>query len=208
MSILRKLTRFLGNSEHQSALELHAQQVLKDWKRMHLKEIYLIKEYCQYFRQGLILWQLRFSLQPTKNSRITYWVMSLETQERASIVQLNRGILPMLRVWKSVNGYQPKDTEQALAQTGLKLHSLDSRFGTYGTLACFLTKYLVLMDQVERGHDYVCMIEDDMVLKDEFPVFVQRLTLLFRRHKSLNMVRLGPWGEGYPWFPSPEQKTS
>lgn len=56
---------------------------------------------------------------------------------------------------------------------------------------------MVLLDQVEHKYDFVCMIEDDVILKSGFPFFAQRLTLLFRQQQNLNMVRLGRWGEGY-----------
>lgn len=101
-SILRKIARYASDREYRS-LTRHAHQDFNTWR-----SLYLCKA---YFLQGFPLWILRFPLERITDYRITYWVMSLETQERTKIVELNRSIIPTLRIWKSVNGYVPEQTE-------------------------------------------------------------------------------------------------
>ena len=113
------------------------------------------------------------------------------------LYQLNKKTLPQLQLVKSVNGYNMFETLWEFKKTGLKYIGVDDLFQNYGTVACFLTKYKCLVNQIEEASQYLCFIEDDMLLGPKFESFVQTQVHLLQRDKTINMIRLGPWGEGY-----------
>ena len=134
---------------------------------------------------------------------IHYLVLTLNTTTRRHWVHDLRRSLPNLEVFLSVNGFDERATIRALAQCRLKYHINSycgfSRFGTYGSLACFLTKVLALTSQVARELPFMAMLEDDMRLKPEFPAFVEQAV---RQHfvtsaSPPEILVLGDWGEGY-----------
>ena len=47
---------------------------------------------------------------------------------------------------------------------------------------------------IENNIEYMCLLEDDLILKDNFENFLQDL---LPKVKSYNMIRLCNWGEGY-----------
>lgn len=85
------------------------------------------------------------------------------------------------------------------------------RFGTFGSLANWLTKYYMLRQQVRRRLPVMAMLEDDMDLQTDFRAFVERMVRTHLLAKGLRravsgrrpespepaMLVLGPWGEGY-----------
>ena len=113
------------------------------------------------------------------------------------LYQLNKKTLPQLELVKSVNGYNVLETLWEFKQVGLKYIGVDDLFQNYGTVACFLTKYKCLVSQIEESCQYLCFIEDDMLLSPNFESFVQKQVSLLQRDTGINMIRLGPWGEGY-----------
>ena len=115
---------------------------------------------------------------PARVAGLHFVVMSLGTPERQSFVDANRRVLPELRVLQSVNGYSKRDTVGALAETPLKYHQGKyggfKTYGTYGSLANWLTKYRALKWQLKNKVPYMAMLEDDMKLTDEFAPFVHK----------------------------------
>lgn len=128
-------------------------------------------------------------------NNIYYTILSLMTPERQSLVQQNVNLFPFITVTKSINGYDINETLQALKETKLTYHHLE--FPTYGTLANFITKYNILKYQIESNIEYLCFIEDDLLLLPEFISFIENLTPLFAQNTDINMLRLATWGEGY-----------
>jgi len=124
---------------------------------------------------------------------IEYIVLSLEKSERLAIINKNIKILPQLKIFRSINGYNTNETLFALKKSGLKLVNLDTWH--YGTLANFLTKYFCLLHQISNNIEYMCFLEDDVLIDKAFPQFVENL-VSFKNH-NLNQVRIGNWGEGY-----------
>ena len=130
-------------------------------------------------------------------SHIKYVCLSLQKPARVKLYQHNKKILPQLELVKSVNGYKVMETLWELKKTGLKYFAVDDLFQNYGTIACFLTKYKCLVSQIEHSYQYLCFIEDDMLLSPGFEKFVQEQVRVLERDNTINMIRLGPWGEGY-----------
>jgi GR25 family glycosyltransferase involved in LPS biosynthesis len=122
---------------------------------------------------------------------ITYFVQSLQTPERVVLINKNMEIFPDLKIFQSINGYDMDETNNELSKSGLKFKHID--FFTYGTLANFLTKVNAFKYQVENNIEYMCLLEDDLILHNNFKSFVENLDLL----KDCNIFRLCTWGECY-----------
>ena len=127
-----------------------------------------------------------------KDIQITYFTQSLKNEERMKIIQKNKLIIPEMKIFKSINGYDEDITIKKLINMKLKYFKLD--FETYGTLANFLTKVKAFQYQIKHKIKYMCLIEDDLILEEGFREFItDKLPLL----KKSNMLRLAKWGEGY-----------
>lgn len=127
--------------------------------------------------------------------KIEFVIMSLcKDDNRLMNVDYNKKIIPNIHIFKSINGYDKEDVIMELKKTGLEYHNL--YFKTYGTLACFLTKYNCLQYQIENNISYMCFIEDDLKLSKRFPEFAKEKSKVLIK-KKCDIVRLGKWGEGY-----------
>jgi predicted O-methyltransferase YrrM len=122
------------------------------------------------------------------------FICSLMTNQRQSIVAENQKLFPYAQIFPSVNGYDIESTVSELKKLNVQYHSLG--FQTYGTLANWITKYKVLQHQVQNKIDYVCFIEDDVLLTPEFEDFMND-SIEYFRDPAVNIIRLNNWGEGY-----------
>jgi GR25 family glycosyltransferase involved in LPS biosynthesis len=129
---------------------------------------------------------------------------------RRAYVSDMQAILPDLEVVRSINGFDKRETVRALAASRLKYHINTycsfTRFGTYGSLANFLSKVFVLHSQVRRRIPYQAILEDDMQLQPGFRQFVERHVRSHLRvqrdartggRRGADLLQLGNWGEGY-----------
>lgn len=136
---------------------------------------------------------------------VHYLVLTLNRSiTRRAWVQDTKRLVPDLEAFNAVNGFDERSTLQALAKSRLKYHVNTycgfSRFGTYGSLACFLTKVQALESQVQRRLPFMAMIEDDMRLKPRFRAFIEDAVRQFLAAPSgtpTDLLVLGAWGEGY-----------
>ena len=55
----------------------------------------------------------------------------------------------------------------------------------------------MLKYQINNNIQYLCFIEDDLIIEESFPKFVEDKIHFFHDNHSLKMIRLGAWGEGY-----------
>jgi hypothetical protein len=188
--IFLKLFKLATDQRYRDILLRHA---LEDLERFLKK----LPDHIGYIKEECFLLPLRLPIFTDDPPTITFWCLSLGTPERSKIIDTNLLVIPSLIIRRSINGYDCELTEKALSESGLILLSLDHGFSTYGTLACFLSKYFALKEQVDQKIEYLCLLEDDCYLCDNFEDHVRNLTLLFRLRRNLNLVRLGRWGEGY-----------
>lgn len=132
------------------------------------------------------------------NHNIQYYILSLLTEERKSIIKQNLQLFPNFSIIKAINGYDIDETINEFKKTKLiyKHLSPDPAFSTYGTLANFLTKYNILIHQISQKIPYICFIEDDLELGAEFIKCVEYLIQYFDT-EDINSIRLDTWGEGY-----------
>ena len=122
-----------------------------------------------------------------------YYVLSLNRGNRRHIYDENKRILPELKMFKAVNGYDKQETIAEFKKLGIEYHNLD--FKTYGTLACWITKVKMLKHQIDHKIPVVCFIEDDILLDHRWKAFTRERKLLLC--DDVNIIRLCQWGEGY-----------
>lgn len=99
----------------------------------------------------------------------------------------------------AVDGTSRIAVMHALNESGLRFHKLHSN--SLGALACWLTKFNALREQVSRQIPYQVILEDDLMVRDTFRGFAGHLvrTLFEERTaaRRVDVVALGRWGEGY-----------
>ena len=125
-------------------------------------------------------------------ANITYFIQTLQTPERTHLVNQNLKTFPDFKIFKSINGYDVNETKNELLKSNLTFKKLD--FFTYGTLANFLSKVNAFKYQVDNNIQYMCLLEDDLILHDNFKNFVENLLL---ENYHCNIFRLCNWGECY-----------
>ena len=65
-----------------------------------------------------------------------------------------------------------------MLESGMPFHSLSRGNKRWGKLATFITKYQLLMRQVESGAAFQVSLEEDVVLEPGFCAFVQSANAL------------------------------
>jgi len=123
------------------------------------------------------------------------YVCTLLRPDRVKYIEQNKKLFPFIKIFKSVNGYNINQTLNEMNTLQLKYKDLDENFKTYGTLACWLTKYKMLKHQVDNKIPYLCFIEDDLILDKNFYSYVNDTLIHFK--KNVNILRMMTWGEGY-----------
>jgi predicted O-methyltransferase YrrM len=123
---------------------------------------------------------------------IIYFIQTLQTPERLGFINKNLQIFSDLKIFKSINGYDINEIKNEFLNSGLIFNYLD--FLTYGTLANYLSKVKAFKYQVDNNIEYMCLIEDDLILQKDFKHFVEKKLHLL---KDCNILRLCNWGECY-----------
>ena len=100
-------------------------------------------------------------------------------------------------IYRGVNGYDPAKTLRALKKS--KLGFFNMSFRTYGTLACFLSKYFVIDEFAKsKEYDFLCVIEDDLKLHRGSKMEISDLAADLRRTRGdKDYLQMCDWGEGY-----------
>ena len=123
-----------------------------------------------------------------------YYICSLLTSERKEIVKKNINKFNFIKVIKSINGYNKEITINEFHKMNLIFKS--QTINTFGMLANAITKLKLIKHQIDNNIPYICVLEDDLELFDDFINFIEnKLKLL--DDKKYNMLRLDQWGEGY-----------
>jgi len=122
-----------------------------------------------------------------------FLIQSLNREDRKKYINQNKSLFPDLEIFNSVNGYNIEETINELIKLNVELNWI--QFETYGTLANWITKMKAFEYQVNNSIEYMCLIEDDLLLKPNFKDFVY--SLLPKLNDNINMIRLCNWGEGY-----------
>lgn len=117
---------------------------------------------------------------------------TLNKHDRKYIRDHNNKLFPGMIFYNAVNGYNIKETINQFKKSRLKYNFL--QFDNYGTLANFLTKVKIIYEEVNKGTDIFCLIEDDLKLEKNFMEFIDSKVSIAHKY---NMLRLDNWGEGY-----------
>ena len=132
-----------------------------------------------------------------------YVVISLEKRDTKRDGNLKKTLATLhgqnVRVHTAVDGYDVDETLCALDRSSLSFTNLS--FLTYGTLACFLSKFFVLESFVEenkktRANKFICLLEDDVVVTPSLEQDVKDAAAALRRGEA-DYSRLCHWGECY-----------
>jgi GR25 family glycosyltransferase involved in LPS biosynthesis len=108
--------------------------------------------------------------------------------KRFDILNRNIEIIPDMVILDAINGYDTNRTIDEFIKSKLKLVYL--HFQTSGTLACWLSKYICLFYQIQNNIDYMCFMEDDILIKEGFKDHVEsKISCL----KDLNIIRFCDW---------------
>jgi len=175
--------------------------ILNDVKKTNING-YNIKpnEVWQEFKsKGFIQETAQHDFSPThglaygKYNLCEIYICSLLTDERKPFIKANQELYPSIKVFKSVNGYDKEETNRELAKENLSYKKLG--YGTYGTLANWITKYKMLKYQVDNEIPYLCFLEDDVLLEPGFYEYIY--DSLHYVNADYNILRLMHWGEGY-----------
>lgn len=144
--------------------------------------------------------QLLYKNKKHQNSAVKFYIQSLLTTDRAHILHKNLHTFSNIDIFHSINGYNDTETLEALSKSNLDFHNLYNHESLrYGVLANFLTKFQALEHQVDNKIDYMCLIEDDVVLNRDLLNLIENSTKLLDKDQNLNMIRFGQWGECYLW---------
>jgi hypothetical protein len=143
------------------------------------------------------------------NGSITFIQLVLTNDtSRVEFFKKNKSILPELKLFRSVDGFNISETRQNLNEENLEYtclappgmqdnaKKLENHKPKWGTLACWLTKYKALKWQVQHKIPYMCFIEDDLLLGPDFKEFCYKKIRKLEPDVT-NIIRLGKWGEGY-----------
>lgn len=130
-----------------------------------------------------------------KYNSLEIYTCSLLRDDRMQFIRQNQQLFPLIKTFKSVNGYSTKDTLEEISNLKLKYVDLDHSFRTYGTLACWITKYKMLKYQVDNEIPFLCFIEDDLLVEKHFYTYVSEALTHFK--SNVNILRMMTWGEGY-----------
>ena len=105
---------------------------------------------------------------PQCSPNVSVVVTSLLTPARKAWVNHTSAHFANVTVLRAVNGYSQNETKAALKRSGLRFHRLCSGFGTWGTLACGITRFLALERQVRLRLPFQVLVEDDVQLLPSF----------------------------------------
>jgi len=130
-----------------------------------------------------------------KYNSLEIYTCSLLRDDRMQFIRKNQQLFPLIKTFKSVNGYSTKETLEEISNLKLKYVDLDNSFRTYGTLACWITKYKMLKYQVDNEIPFLCFIEDDLIVENNFYTYVSEALTHFK--SNVNILRMMTWGEGY-----------
>lgn len=122
------------------------------------------------------------------------YILSLFLEERKHIIEHNVNTFPFIKTVKCVNGFDINETFDEFKKIDIKYNNIEHK--QYGAIANWITKFKILNYQIENNIDYICFLEDDVLLKDTFINFINESINKFLKD-DVNMLRLLEWGEGY-----------
>ena len=141
-------------------------------------------------------------------NRIHFWVTSLYGEDkkhpRYKLFKENHKRVPSLELKPSIDGRDPfkviekwidLNKQNSIVFSNEKGSGMKNK---WGALACYLTKLFYFLEYRKIGGDALCLIEDDVILPEEFEDYVsQALEFSKENYNNEKILRLGPFGEIY-----------
>ena len=112
-------------------------------------------------------------------------------------VEQNKNTLSNLKVWNSVDGNKYQNTLENFIRIDVPYQTLLPYGKYFGALAIWITKFDIFNYQVENEIEYLCVMEDDVVVNEEFEDFLYDKMEMFGEVNYPLLLRLGQFGEGY-----------
>lgn len=150
---------------------------------------------------------------PLKHISFFYCLLERD-KDRVSCFKRNLMNFPFIEKFPAVNGYDPKETVEEMLKNGIKFNAESLKFskswtnpkgekiieperdaGTFGTLANWITKFKCIKHQVDNQLPYMCIIEDDLILKPSFLPMVIDCVEDLKSNPKKTHARISAWGE-------------
>tara|TARA_B100000287_G_scaffold324051_1_gene308122 strand:- start:233 stop:1147 length:915 start_codon:yes stop_codon:yes gene_type:complete len=129
------------------------------------------------------------------NPKIKFVIHTLGNRNKW--VEQNKNTLSNLKVWNSIDGNKYQNTLENFLRIDVPYQTLNPSDKYFGALAIWITKFDIFNYQVENEIEYLCVMEDDVVVNDEFEDFLYDKIEMFGDVDYPSLLRLGQFAEGY-----------
>ena len=133
---------------------------------------------------------------PAACRSIIYVVATLAHKDKTSFIDGYKNTFgPNVRILRAVNGHNQTETLEAFLAAKLQFHNVSRGGRLWGKLATFLTKYQMLMYQVEHQIPYQVTFEDDLVMQPEVFDYIRRQCAWYERQPGLDLLQMSKYAE-------------
>ena len=129
------------------------------------------------------------------NPKIKFVIHTLGNRNKW--IEQNKNTLSNLKVWNSIDGNKYQNTLENFLRIDVPYQTLNPSDKYFGALAIWITKFDIFNYQVENEIEYLCVMEDDVVVNDEFEDFLYDKIEMFGDVDYPSLLRLGQFAEGY-----------
>ena len=129
--------------------------------------------------------------------KIKFVTQTLGDENRNRWIQQNSNTLSNLKVWKAIDGNDYEETLKNFLRIDVPYQTLLPYGKYFGAFANWITKFDIFTYQIENQIEYLCLLEDDVLVNDEFEDFLYDKIEMFGEVNYPSLLRLGKFGEGY-----------
>tara|TARA_Y100000992_G_scaffold271922_1_gene213147 strand:+ start:1117 stop:2037 length:921 start_codon:yes stop_codon:yes gene_type:complete len=129
--------------------------------------------------------------------KIKFVTQTLGDENRNRWVQKNKKTLSNLTIWKAIDGNDYEETLKNFIRIDVPYQTLLPYGKYFGAFANWITKFDIFTYQIENEIEYLCLLEDDVLVNDEFEDFLYDKIKMFGKVDYPSLLRLGKFGEGY-----------
>jgi hypothetical protein len=123
-----------------------------------------------------------------------FYITSLLTEQRTKFVEDNLSRFPEIEIIDSINGYNKEETISEFKSLAVPYPRKRGKVNL-GTLACWMSKFKMWKFQIENEIPYMCLLEDDLKLKDGFVDYINKKLDHLKNDKTI--LSAMHHGEGY-----------
>ena len=129
--------------------------------------------------------------------KIKFVTQTIGDENRNRWIQQNSNTLSNLKVWKAIDGNDYEETLKNFLRIDVPYQTLLPYGKYFGAFANWITKFDIFTYQIENQIEYLCLLEDDVLVNDEFEDFLYDKIEMFGEVNYPSLLRLGKFGEGY-----------